>query len=195
MATTTTPVATLSPFTSMNPTSTEHDFRFPRRPDDAAERMHPDHGSSFMSHAGTGAFNTMRDTSIDLDLDFPVGAHPSTAQEQLLQQSSAFPLFDDSAMDPDAQRPDDGAKEDPLATQMWKFFRKTKQNLPNQERMENLSWRMMALDLRKQKQQEEAARYAQLLGAPVLHVIIVPVSFPFFALSAWFGVASAGRPR
>lgn len=142
----------------MNPTSTEHDYRFPRRPNDPGQRMPPDHGSAFSSHAGTGGgFTTMRDSSIDLDLDFPAGAHPSTAQEQLLQHS-AFPMFHDSTMDSDLQRPEDGAKEDPLATQMWKFFRKTKQNLPNQERMENLSWRMMALDLKKQKQQEEHAR-------------------------------------
>ncbi|KAJ6786995.1 hypothetical protein PWT90_04128 [Aphanocladium album] len=47
--------------------------------------------------------------------------------------------------------------EDPLAAQVWKFFTKTKQNLPNQQRMENLTWRMMALSMRK-KQQEQRSR-------------------------------------
>jgi len=48
--------------------------------------------------------------------------------------------------------------KDPLGTQIWKLYSKTKSQLPNQERMENLTWRMMAMSLRKRKQ-EEAARY------------------------------------
>lgn len=40
-------------------------------------------------------------------------------------------------------------QQDPLAAQVWKFFAKTKQQLPNQQRMENLTWRMMALSMRK----------------------------------------------
>lgn len=50
--------------------------------------------------------------------------------------------------------------EDPLAAQVWKFFSKTKQQLPNQQRLENLTWRMMALSMRKQKQEEDT-RLAQ----------------------------------
>ncbi|OAQ96478.1 hypothetical protein LLEC1_07281 [Akanthomyces lecanii] len=47
--------------------------------------------------------------------------------------------------------------DDPIAAQVWKFFTKTKQNLPNQQRMENITWRMMALSMRK-KQQEQRSR-------------------------------------
>ncbi|EXX78818.1 hypothetical protein RirG_011610 [Rhizophagus irregularis DAOM 197198w] len=47
--------------------------------------------------------------------------------------------------------------DDPIAAQVWKFFTRTKQNLPNQQRMENLTWRMMALSMRK-KQQEQRSR-------------------------------------
>ena len=47
------------------------------------------------------------------------------------------------------------AKEDPLATQVWKMYAKTKANLPHGQRMENLTWRMMALALRKKKEDEE----------------------------------------
>ncbi|EHK42787.1 hypothetical protein TRIATDRAFT_224741 [Trichoderma atroviride IMI 206040] len=46
-------------------------------------------------------------------------------------------------------------REDPLAAQIWKFFSKTKEQLPNQQRMENLTWRMMALELRKRQQQQQ----------------------------------------
>lgn len=47
------------------------------------------------------------------------------------------------------------AKEDPLATQIWKMYARTKANLPHAQRMENLTWRMMALALKKKKEDEE----------------------------------------
>lgn len=46
-------------------------------------------------------------------------------------------------------------EQDPLAAQVWKFFTKTKQQLPNAQRMENLTWRMMALSMRKRSQDEQ----------------------------------------
>lgn len=49
------------------------------------------------------------------------------------------------------------AKEDPLATQVWKLYTRTKVSLPHAQRMENLTWRMMALALRKKKEEEENA--------------------------------------
>lgn len=50
------------------------------------------------------------------------------------------------------------AREDPLATQVWKMYAKTKATLPHGQRMENLTWRMMALALRKKKEDEEKSR-------------------------------------
>ncbi|KAM0282244.1 hypothetical protein ACHAQH_003108 [Verticillium albo-atrum] len=61
-------------------------------------------------------------------------------------------------MDPAGDTPELLQQEDPLATQVWKFFSKTKQSLPNQERMENLTWRMMAMNMKKKRQEEEASR-------------------------------------
>jgi GATA-binding protein len=52
--------------------------------------------------------------------------------------------------------PDQLAKEDPLATQVWKMYARTKATLPHAQRMENLTWRMMALALKKKKEDEEA---------------------------------------
>jgi GATA-binding protein, other eukaryote len=54
--------------------------------------------------------------------------------------------------------PEKLAKEDPLATQMWKMYARTKAHLPHAQRMENITWRMMALELRK----KEEARSADL---------------------------------
>ncbi|GJE94947.1 hypothetical protein PsYK624_111230 [Phanerochaete sordida] len=50
------------------------------------------------------------------------------------------------------------AREDPLATQVWKMYAKTKANLPHGQRMENLTWRMMALALKKKKEDEDKAK-------------------------------------
>ncbi|KAI7859113.1 hypothetical protein BDC45DRAFT_255927 [Circinella umbellata] len=51
---------------------------------------------------------------------------------------------------------DDGSgegqsKQDPLATQVWRLYTKAKDTLPNASRMENLTWRMMAMTLHKNK--------------------------------------------
>ncbi|KAF7782530.1 transcriptional regulator family: GATA type zinc finger [Agaricus bisporus var. burnettii] len=46
------------------------------------------------------------------------------------------------------------AKEDPLATQVWKMYARQKAQLPHAQRMENLTWRMMALALKKKKDEE-----------------------------------------
>lgn len=56
--------------------------------------------------------------------------------------------------------PDELAKNDPLATQVWKMYAKQKTQLANGARMENLTWRMMAMTLRKKRDQERAAAAA-----------------------------------
>ena len=50
--------------------------------------------------------------------------------------------------------PEKLAKEDPLATQVWKMYARQKATLPHAQRMENLTWRMMALALKKKKEDE-----------------------------------------
>ncbi|QRW24083.1 GATA type zinc finger [Rhizoctonia solani] len=42
-----------------------------------------------------------------------------------------------------------GRGEHPLAAQVWKMYAKTRATLPHQQRMENLTWRMMAMALKK----------------------------------------------
>ena len=46
-------------------------------------------------------------------------------------------------------------KEDPLAIQMWRLYARTKANLPHAQRMENLTWRMVGMALRRKIQLEE----------------------------------------
>lgn len=59
---------------------------------------------------------------------------------------------------------DDMDKQDPLQAQVWKMYKDQKAELPNKERMENLTWRMMNIKLRKMmqdkdKEAQDPARY------------------------------------
>ena len=77
-------------------------------------------------------------------------------QQKVFQDASLFPNWRDDAGGATLGQPDEMAKQDPLGIQMWKLYSRTKAQLPNQERMDNLSWRMMAMNLRRKKEMEEA---------------------------------------
>ncbi|KAI8138049.1 hypothetical protein BJV82DRAFT_673989 [Fennellomyces sp. T-0311] len=68
----------------------------------------------------------------------------STVADQVLSDS----LFNTSA---EEQQP----KNDPLSSQVWRMYTKAKDTLPNGSRLENLTWRMMAMTLNKSKKEEE----------------------------------------
>ncbi|KIY53113.1 hypothetical protein FISHEDRAFT_55459 [Fistulina hepatica ATCC 64428] len=58
---------------------------------------------------------------------------------------------------PTEEDPEKLKKSDPLATQIWKMYARTKATLPHAQRMENLTWRMMALALKKKKDEDDFA--------------------------------------
>jgi GATA-binding protein len=132
-------------------TTTEHDYRFPRRPADQQQRQQPQgtSSSSQSQHIFPGTSRVPKDK-----LDF---SGLDSVSKELLRESF-FPTWKDDASSAELDSPDEMQKKDPLATQIWRLYSKTKKQLPNQERMENLTWRMMAMNLRKRKQ-EDAARY------------------------------------
>ncbi|KAL8723129.1 MAG: hypothetical protein Q9225_000533 [Loekoesia sp. 1 TL-2023] len=78
---------------------------------------------------------------------------------------AVFPDWRDDATSADLGHPEEMQKKDPLGTQIWKLYSRTKSQLPNQERMENLTWRMMAMNL-KRKEQERARMSQQKTSAP-----------------------------
>ncbi|KAL2257098.1 hypothetical protein VTK26DRAFT_667 [Humicola hyalothermophila] len=163
-ATAANPFGASSLLASFNSTMTEHDFRFPRRPGDAATggrqsahtRVPPTASTRITSTASTSAtpmttsatgLSELRTGLNGFRLDLPL-AHHAAAHHDLLR-ASAFPPFQQSAARGLEQDLDEMQKQDPLATQIWKFYTKTKLLLPAQERMENLTWRMMHLKLRQ----------------------------------------------
>ncbi|KAK3694004.1 GATA zinc finger protein [Podospora appendiculata] len=182
---------TVTPQTSMNPTTTEHDFRFPRRPGDwdaatgtdssalkaegpspprtadasANSNAHPNPSlnpnTSFTAnnahqnqHQNQNPKSTARQfvrraDAPGLGLSLPT-AISSTPQDDLLRSNKSLPSERvNAAM---TQSPETMQKQDPLATEIWRFYTQTKRLLPEQKRIENLTWRMMHKTLRRQAQ-------------------------------------------
>lgn len=141
--------STSSHSTSIAPSSTVHDYRFPRRPADPGA-----------AGGGPAAASASRPAFTSGGAPAPAKLDPAAdlgARRQLLRDS-IFPTWRDDAAGDALESPDEMQRKDPLATQIWRLYSKTKTQLPNQERMENLTWRMMAMSLRKRKE-EQAARY------------------------------------
>jgi GATA-binding protein len=107
--------------------------------------------STAISHHHTSSQHT-KPTSPNLDLS----ASDSLARNELLLRDTVFPDWRDDAQIVDLDSPGEMQKKDPLGTQIWKLYSRTKSRLPNQERMENLTWRMMAMNLRRREQQQAA---------------------------------------
>ncbi|KAJ5595585.1 Nitrogen regulatory protein nrfA [Penicillium hispanicum] len=95
--------------------------------------------------------------SDDFSFDSPFSPTNSTGQDSMLQDP-IFPEWKTGAP-PAGESPDELQRKDPLAAQIWRLYTRTKSQLPNQERMENLTWRMMAMSL-KRKEREQLARPA-----------------------------------
>lgn len=131
----------------MNPTTTEHDFRFPRRPTGRGTSSKPQqqstHAAGTMSSRPQGAANW--------------SSKDAAASDNLLGPA-LFSLLKDANSDSDRSMTQT-QRDDPLATQIWKFFTKTKQQLPHQDRMENITWRMMAVQKRKTEQEQIQKKY------------------------------------
>ncbi|KAF8472636.1 hypothetical protein BDZ91DRAFT_715475 [Kalaharituber pfeilii] len=77
------------------------------------------------------------------------------ARNELLNSSLESHPWAKSLVEED---PETLQKKDPLATQIWRLYSKQKQSLPNAERMENLTWRMMAMALKREHNARIARR-------------------------------------
>lgn len=76
-------------------------------------------------------------------------SHPVARKGGL--REPVFNEFKNDAADLEAESPEEMQKKDPLGTQIWKLYHKQKGQLPNSERLENLTWRMMSMNLRRKE--------------------------------------------
>ncbi|THC90598.1 hypothetical protein EYZ11_009946 [Aspergillus tanneri] len=91
--------------------------------------------------------------SDDFSFGSPLSPPDSSHVQEGLLQDSLFPEWKSGAPRGGIDSPDEMQRKDPLATQIWKLYSRTKAQLPNQERMENLTWRMMAMSLKRKEQE------------------------------------------
>lgn len=108
-------------------------------------RLHP---SSPQNRPLSGISTLLSKASRDKSVNLDVSTAQSYARKELLGGGSFDTLGERSVPE---ESPEDMQKKDPLATQVWKLYSKQKGTLPNAERMENLTWRMMALTLRRER--------------------------------------------
>lgn len=88
-------------------------------------------------------------------LDLSLDQSQSQTRRELLREAF-FPDLQHDATGADWDHPDEMQKNDPLGTHMWKIISKVKTQITNHERMENMTWRLMAMSLKKKG--EEQAR-------------------------------------
>jgi len=97
------------------------------------------------SESSSGPQSLTSASTLESKLDSPSGG----AAKGLLRTTE--PFFDARPDAADEQDIKQMQKEDPLGTQIWRLYSKNKSQLPNAERMENLTWRMMSMNLRRKE--------------------------------------------
>ncbi|KAH8811482.1 hypothetical protein F5884DRAFT_276520 [Xylogone sp. PMI_703] len=149
---------------SSSTSTIDHDFRIPRKPNELSswEQIDSTADIATPTNYSTEAQGTSASSSSNLKLDLAVDKERA---RQALLRESFFPTWKDDAAGEDLDSPAEMQKKDPLATQIWRLYSKTKMQLPNQERMENLTWRMMAMSLRKRRQEEALRKQKESAAA------------------------------
>jgi GATA-binding protein len=89
---------------------------------------------------------------LDSKLDF---SPSEAAARKGVLEDSFFPTWKNDAGGANLDSPEEMQKKDPLAIQIWKLYSKAKTQLPNAERMKNLTWRMMAMSKKRAELQLE----------------------------------------
>lgn len=122
-----------------NTTSSPRHVRFPPGHFDNAS------GTSSAIHSLTSA-STL--STLESKLDLSPG--DATARRGVLRDS-VFDEWKDDATGFESESPEEMQKKDPLGAQIWRLYHKQKNQLPNGERLENLTWRMMSMNLRRKE--------------------------------------------
>ncbi|GAA5895246.1 hypothetical protein JCM8208_005947 [Rhodotorula glutinis] len=58
------------------------------------------------------------------------------------------------------------SRKDPIAAQVWRMFHKAKNTMPNGARMENLTWRLVSMTLKKRREDSAASASASAAPSP-----------------------------
>ena len=91
------------------------------------------------SSGSSSAIQSLTSTST-LESKLELSPTESSAHRGMLEES-LFPAWKNDAGGDELDSPEEMKKKDPLGTMIWKLYNRTKTQLPNSERMENLMWR------------------------------------------------------
>ena len=151
-----TAVRTLPPSLWMSPTSASPPFATP-----AASNVHAGYDRPSPVPASATASTPKSPSISDILSDDFFLVHPGgpthALPPPLMFPSPPHSTSSAASSNADAEDVSALAREDPLATQVWKMYARTKAGLPHAQRMENLTWRMMALALRRRREEEGRA--------------------------------------
>lgn len=138
---------------SYTTSSSSRHLRFP------SGNLEASSGSSTSTAQSLTSASTL-DSKLDSKLDNKLDLSPteSVARHSMLQ-ASFFPEWKDDAGGESIESPEEMQKKDPLGTQVWKLYARAKSQLPNAERMENLTWRMMSMNIRKSQMERERCAF------------------------------------
>jgi len=100
--------------------------------------------SSTVHSLSSASTLSTRESKLDL-------SHSHAAARQGVLREAVFNEWKNDAADLESETPEEMQKKDPLGTQIWKLYHKQKGQLPNGERLENLTWRMMSMNLRRKE--------------------------------------------
>jgi GATA-binding protein, other eukaryote len=114
-------------------------------------RFRPDHSNN--NSGSSSAIQSLTSASTLSTLESKLDLSPTevSASREFLRDSFFEPWKDDASGLVEAPSPEEMQKNDPLGTQIWKLYHKTRGQLPNSERLENLTWRMMSMNLRRKE--------------------------------------------
>ncbi|KAK3066729.1 Sodium- and chloride-dependent GABA transporter 1, partial [Teratosphaeriaceae sp. CCFEE 6253] len=118
-----------------------------------------------LNSASSSAIQSLTSASTLSTLESKLDLSPEevAAAKRGVLRDSFFDGWKEDASGPDFESAEEMQKKDPLGTQMWKLYHKTKGSLPNGERLENLTWRMMSMNLRR-KELERQGLIARFQG-------------------------------
>jgi GATA-binding protein len=120
--------------------------------DSSSNAVSSPHSTLNPVHSSSASISTVQSLATSATLDSTKLDSPThEAIRSGVLRDSFFPNWKDDAGDIELDDPEEMQKKDPLATQVWKLYSRAKTQLPNAERMENLTWRMMSINMKKQE--------------------------------------------
>lgn len=137
-----------------------------------------DDNNSLYGSTPTSAIPSITSTVGNVDVTTAETSPIEASVRKNMLDQTLFPDWQcDDAHQDDLGNPEAMQKKDPLATQVWKFYHKAKTQLPNGERMENLTWRMMSMNLRRKELERQRSVLALII--PLSKCLVVKILRPY----------------